>query len=263
MRFHIIIPFLVVLLAGCYQNDQLSLVWSDEFDSGVFPDESKWTLVQGNGCPGLCGFGNNEKQYYTNSPDNVRLDDGKLVIMAHYHPDSTIRYTSAKLISRNKGDWTYGNVEIRAKLPGGRGTWPALWMMPTTKGQVKWPLDGEIDIMEHVGYNEGWVHGAVHTKDYNGMYGTQKVDSIYVDDAQDEFHVYSIDWSAEEISWKVDGELFHSYQRTDNDQENWPYNKPFHVIINMAIGGNWAGIHGIDSSTFPHKLEIDYVRVYD
>ena len=236
------------------------LVWYDEFDQETL-DTTKWSTVIGDGCPALCGFGNNELQYYTDSPENVKVSDGKLVIRAKRDNMGSSEYTSAKLISKGKGDWKYGRFEFRARVPDGKGTWPALWMLPTQE-DIKWPQDGEIDIMEHVGYDPGVVHGAIHTESYNGMLGTQKVDSLNVATASEEFHVYALEWEPSRLAWYIDETMFFELMKTDINEADWVFDKPFHLIMNLAVGGNWGGLHGVDASVFPQTLEVDYVRVY-
>lgn len=247
------------MIAGC-NTPQNELVWEDDFNYEGMPDPGKWTLVTGDGCPELCGFGNKELQFYTADSSNVHVKDGKLVIRAMM-ADERGKYTSAKLISNNKGDWTYGRIEAKARLPKGRGTWAAIWMMPSSE-EVKWPHGGEIDIMEHVGFSEGWVHGALHTEKYNGMIGNHIVDSIFVDSAIDEFHVYSVDWDEERIVWKVDDKVFNVFVKNGQGRDAWPFDEPFHLIMNIAVGGNWGGRYGVDDSIWPQEMEIDYVRVY-
>ncbi len=179
-----------LFLLGCNSKGS-KLVWSDEFDS-AFLDQEKWTAVIGDGCPTLCGFGNRELQYYTRNTENIRLEDGKLIITALHDSIQKSAYSSAKLVTKEKGDWRYGRIEVSAKLPQGRGTWPAIWMLPTEKKYGGWPRSGEIDIMEHVGYNQGMVYGTVHTQSFNYMLGTQKGDSTLIPDASAAFHEYAI-----------------------------------------------------------------------
>lgn len=237
------------------------LVWSDEFKSGFIQPE-KWTVVTGNGCPDLCGFGNNEAQYYTAHNENIRVDDDLLVIEAHKDSLGENGFTSAKLVSKHKGDWQTGIVEVRAKLPEGNGTWPAIWMLPTLDREMDWPLDGEIDIMEHVGYNQGMIYGTIHTDKYNHTKGTQKSDSIYIADAAEAFHVYKIEWSEEKIEWFVDDQKYNEVKRNGEDRTGWPFDEKYHLILNLAVGGNWGGRYGIDEEIWPQQFSIDYVRVY-
>lgn len=253
----------LALVMACHPGSDESeeTNWSDEFDGNSI-DQSKWTVIVGNGCPEMCGFGNNEAQYYTNNKENIRLEDGKLILEAHNDSLGQNAFTSAKIISKDKGDWQNGILEIRAKLPEGRGTWPAIWMLPTLNRDMKWPADGEIDIMEHVGYNPGWVYGTIHTEKYNHTKGTQKVDSVYIANASSEFHTFKVIWKEDQIDWFVDDQLFNSVTRNGEGRSGWPFDNRFHLIINLAIGGNWGGKHGIAKDIWPQRLVIDYVKVY-
>jgi len=234
------------------------LVWSDEFEDDGLPKPSKWGYDVGGH-----GWGNQELQYYTqNRLENARVADGKLIIEARRESWEGSEYTSARLVTKNKGDWTYGLFEIRAKLPSGRGTWPAIWMLPTTSTYGGWPNSGEIDIMEHVGFDPGWVHGSVHTKSYYWQIGTQKTERIRVADAQTAFHVYTLEWSPEKIQVGVDTTRYFAFSNEGTGWEVWPFNNDFHLVLNIAVGGAWGGQQGVDPSIFPQRLEVDYVRVY-
>ena len=171
-------------------------------------------------------------------------------------------YTSARLVSRDKGDWTYGRFEIRAKLPRGRGTWPAIWMLPTDWEYGGWPGSGEIDIMEHVGYDMNVVHSTVHTESYHHSIGTQKGESILVDDVDTSFHVYAVEWRPDRIDAFVDGQKYFTFVNEGTGYQEWPFDKRFHLLLNIAVGGSWGGAQGVDNSIFPQQLVIDYVRVY-
>ena len=261
----------VFLLFSCTQakekklvdrHGEKKLVWSDEFEVAGAPDSSRWGYDLGDGCPDVCGWGNNELQYYTKRPENVRVEDGKLIIEAHKEALEGKDYTSTRLVSRNKGDWQYGYIELKAKLPYGTGTWPALWMLPTDWAYGGWPASGEIDIMEHVGFNHGVVEGTVHTKAFNHGIGTQKGDSIDVSDVHEKFHVYAIDWSPEKIDFMVDGETYNTFRNNGSGYEAWPFDKPFHLLLNLAVGGDWGGRKGVDEQIWPQRMEVDYVRVY-
>ncbi len=240
------------------------LVWSDEFDYEGLPSEEKWVFESGDGCPHICGWGNNEEQYYTDKRlENARVKEGMLIIEAHKEPYKTREYSSAKLLSKGTGDWQYGKFLIKAKLPEGRGTWPAIWMLPTLERGLKWPMDGEIDIMEHVGYDQGKVHGTIHTEAFNHMKGTHKSGQIQVETVAEEFHEYGLEWTPEKLTWLFDGEKYFEVQNPKASKEEWPFNEaPFHLILNIAVGGNWGGKEGIDDSIWPQRLEVDYVRVY-
>lgn len=231
------------------------LVWSDEFNSNGMPDTSKWGYdVGGN------GWGNNELQYYTNArPENVRIENGNLVIEARKEHFSGKSYTSARLLTKGKADWTYGKFEIRAKLPRGRGTWPAIWLLAATN-PLNWPADGELDIMEEVGYNPNVIVGSAHNKTYFGS--NSKSNSKFIASAQDSFHVYTLEWTEYNTIWSIDGVEFHGYGNSGNGTDSWPYQKKFFMLLNTAIGGDWGGAQGIDDSIFPQSFLIDYVRVY-
>ncbi|MEM1319651.1 MAG: glycoside hydrolase family 16 protein [Bacteroidota bacterium] len=239
------------------------LVWSDEFDYTGLPDAKRWSYDKGDGCPNVCGWGNNELQYYTwDRLDNARVEEGRLIIEAHKEPYKQKAYTSARLVSRQKGDWTYGRFEVRAKLPSGRGTWPAIWMLPTDWKYGGWPKSGEIDIMEHVGYARDTVYGTVHTGAFNHLNGTHKGDNIHKPDAEHAFHDYAIEWDAERIRFSVDGEEYFVFENNGDQPAAWPFDQRFHFVLNIAVGGNWGGKHGVDDRIWPQRMEIDYVRVY-
>jgi len=235
-----------------------TLVWSDEFDYIGLPDTTKWNYDVGGH-----GWGNQELQYYTyRRLDNARVEDGKLKIEAKKESYEGKEYTSARMVTKNLGDWLYGKVVVKAKLPKGRGTWPAIWMLPTDWEYGGWPSSGEIDIMEHVGYDEGVVHGTIHTEAYNHSLGTQKGNSVSVPDATSVFHEYSIEWTPSEIYWYVDGNKYFTFSKIENDYKKWPFDERFHLLLNIAVGGSWGGIQGVDNNAFPTTMEVDFVRVY-
>ena len=233
------------------------LVWSDEFNKDGMPDTTKWGYdVGGN------GWGNNELQYYTNArQENARVIAGNLVIEARRESLGGRNYTSARLLSKNKAQWTYGKFEIRAKLPKGKGTWPAIWMLAATT-PLNWPDDGELDIMEEVGFTPNMIYGTAHNKLYNGANGKQKGGNVLIKDAQDSFHVYSIEWTGSQVTWYVDDNFYFTYSNPNGGTDSWPYLKDFFMILNLAIGGNWGGQQGVDDSVFPQSMLVDYVRVY-
>ncbi len=233
-------------------------MWSDEFNVDGVPDEEKWKIITGGD-----GFGNHELQYY--KEDNVVVEDGLLIIEALKEDYSGREYTSAKLQSINEGNFKYGKVEVKAKLPYGTGTWPAIWMMPTANRYGGWPNSGEIDIMEHVGYDMNNVVGTVHTTTYNHTKGSQKGDSILLDDVSTEFHIYEMAWLLDKIHFKADGVTYFTFENKYRDcpsEDEWPFNMDFYLILNVAIGGDWGGAQGIDDEIFPQTMEIDYIRVY-
>jgi beta-glucanase (GH16 family) len=254
---------LAIVLASCEKEVKKQLVWSDDFDIPGSPDSSKWNYDLGDGCPNVCGWGNNEAQYYTQDPKNVRVENGLLIIRARKDSLGGKAYTSTRMVSKLKGDWLYGRIEVKAKLPKGKGTWPAIWMLSTDWKYGGWPASGEIDIMEHVGYDPGVIHGTIHTESYNHIKRTQKEGKITIPDASNEFHVYAINWTQEKMEFYVDETLYHSVSKGANDSfKEWPFDQRFHIILNMAVGGNWGGVQGIDDSIWPQQMQVDYVRVY-
>lgn len=239
------------------------LLWSDEFDYEGLPDSTRWTYDVGDGCPNLCGWGNSELQYYTRAvKKNARVENGRLIIEAHKEKAGGSEYTSARLKSANAGSWTYGYIEVKAKLPEGRGTWPAIWMLPDSFKYGGWPSSGEIDIMEHVGFDQGTVHGTVHTGKYNHLKNTQVGSNTKVTNCNEDFHVYAINWTTDKIEFLVDGKQYHAFRNNGEGFEAWPFDHPFHLILNIAVGGGWGGREGVDESIWPQRMEIDYVRVY-
>jgi beta-glucanase (GH16 family) len=238
------------------------LVWSDEFDRDGLPDSTRWTYDVGDGCPNLCGWGNNELEHYTERRlENGRVENGLLIIEARRERFGSREYTSARLVSRGRGDWRYGRLEIRAKLPSGLGTWPAIWMLPTDGTYGGWAASGEIDIMEHVGFAPDSIHASVHTTAYNHLKGTQRTNRLFVSDAERAFHVYAIDWTADRIDFFVDSTRYHSFANERTGSDAWPFDQRFHLILNIAVGGNWGGMKGVATDIWPQRLEIDYVRV--
>ncbi len=249
---------LLIALTSCVVGE-LRLVWSDEFDYEGLADPAKWTYDVGGS-----GWGNNELQYYTtNRLENARVGNGVLTIEAIRESYVRAReYTSARLLSTGEGSWQYGRFEIRAKLPRGRGTWPAIWMLPVDWVYGGWPESGEIDIMEHVGYDMQRVHATVHTERFNHLRGTQVGDSIVLEDVDTRFHVYSMEWRPDRIDAFVDGQPYFTFHNDGSGSASWPFDQRFRLLLNIAIGGNWGGVEGVDDSIFPQRMEIDYVRVY-
>lgn len=236
------------------------LVWNDEFGSAgdkkaALPDSQNWWYETG-----AHGWGNREIQNYvagTLDTDTCAIvSDGTLKIVARKAGEQVI---SVRMNTNES--WLYGYFETRAKLPVGKGTWPAFWMLP--KNFRSWPADGEIDIMEHVGYRPNWVSAAVHCKAYNHSIGTQKMNEKFIATADSDFHVYAVEWTEDYIYGYVDGEL---YFRFENDKtgnkDTWPFNQPFYLKLNLAWGGNWGGAQGVDENALPTTYEIDYVRVF-
>jgi len=233
------------------------MVWSDEFDHAGLPDSAKWNYdVGGN------GWGNNELEYYTSKrTENARVENGNLVIEARKESWQGMNYTSARLLTKGKMSWQYGKIETRAKLPRGRGTWPAIWMLGDTN-PLKWPDDGEVDIMEHVGFDQGIIHGSVHCKKYNWVIGNGKTATTPVMDCSDSFHVYTVEWDANNLKISVDSMSYMSFSNEHSGYDAWPFDNRLFMILNIAVGGNWGGQKGVDDSIWPQQMLIDYVRVY-
>jgi beta-glucanase (GH16 family) len=241
-------------------NGVKTLVWFDEFDYTGLPDNNKWSYdTSGNSG----GWGNNELQFYTKARlSNAEVKDGLLFINAIKEDYKGFKYTSARLISKLKGDWLYGRFEIKAKIPSGRGMWPAIWMLPTDWVYGGWPSSGEIDIMENVGYDPYWIVASAHTYSYNHVQGTQKNNKISIPDCYETFHVYALEWDATEYRVYVDDVLYFTFKNEGTGYKAWPFDKRFHLLLNVAVGGNWGGAQGIDDSIFPRSMVVDYVRVY-
>jgi beta-glucanase (GH16 family) len=244
-----------------------ALVWSDEFDTPGLPDPAKWKYDT---FRNKDGWFNNEKQYYAAAREkNARVADGRLIIEAHGEDLSQAglsdwgkqQFTSARLITKGLGDWTYGFFEIRAKLPCGRGTWPAIWMLPSDDS-VKWPEGGEIDIMEHVGFDPGVIHHSIHTSAFNFSRGTQKTSSHQIPDACDAMHKYQLLWTADFMLFGVDDRPKLLFRKESDKRARWPFDQPQHLLLNIAVGGSWGGQKGVDPAAFPARMEVDYVRVY-
>jgi beta-glucanase (GH16 family) len=231
--------------------------WSDEFDYTGSPNTSKWDYDLGGG-----GWGNNELQYYTNSLNNVKVENGKLTITARKETMGGMNYTSTRMVTRNKGDFLYGRIDVRAKLPSGKGTWPAIWMLPTDWAYGAWPKSGEVDIMEHVGYDPNNVLSSVHTESFNHSIGTQKSGGKNIPTAMTDFHNYRFDWTPYAVRCYYDDQLIFTFTNDGKGYKSWPFDKRFHLLLNLAVGGNWGGAQGVDTNIFPTALEVDYVRVY-
>ncbi len=240
-------------------NDTLKkLVWSDEFNTGTRPDTTKWAYNIGTG---QWGWGNNEAQYYTSDATNARIENGNLIIEARKENKGGQKYTSARILTQGKFSWTYGRFEIRAKLPKGVGTWPAIWMLGDNIKTVGWPACGEIDIMEHVGKEQDIINWSTHSKLNNWSIGTQLTNKATVTGVSTGFHVYKMEWSKESIQFFVDNKLYYTSINEDKGLNYYPFLAPQFLLLNLAVGGNMGGAI-IDDSIFPCRMEVDYVRVY-
>jgi beta-glucanase (GH16 family) len=240
---------------------QWKLVFADAFDKPGLPDPEKWMYEEGY-------LRNNEEQYYTRErKENVRVEDGKLIIEARQEQfkiaggvrtknNKVADYTSGSLTS--KKSWTYGKIEVRAKLPTGRGMWPAIWML----GSGRWPACGEIDIMENVGFDPDTIHSNIHTRKYNHVKETHKGAKITIAKPYEDFHVYAVEWYPDRIDSFVDGKKYFTFRNEKSGNDAWPFDKPERLKLNIAVGGTWGGKKGIDNSIFPQRMEISHVRVY-
>lgn len=227
-----------------------SLVWSDEFDSPGAPDPAKWGYDIGAG-----GWGNAELQYYTNRLENASISNGTLKITAIRENFSGSPFTSARLLSRNKFSFKYGRVDVRAKLPVGAGTWPAIWMLGNNIGTVGWPACGEIDIMEHRGNDPNRIHGTVH---YTGNSGGGGIGgTVLSSNVSTVFRVYSIEWNDQFIKFMIDDAVYFTFPNA----ATLPFNQSFFLLLNVAMGGNFGG--AVDPAFTSSVMEIDYVRVYN
>ncbi|MEL6637758.1 MAG: family 16 glycosylhydrolase [Bacteroidota bacterium] len=244
-------------------GEELELVWSDEFEGTGLPDSTKWTYDIGD-----WGWGNKELQYYTvGRLENTRLEDGNLVIEAR-KDDAGHQWTSARLTTRGKVAFVYGRIEFRAKVPPLRGNWAAGWTLGDNYvDELSWPYCGEIDIMESVGYEmddatgNGKAHASIHCGAYYFKLGNQPTADIDVVDMDDAYHTYSVDWSPEGITAQVDGKTYFEYTDTASELA-WPFGQAQNLILNLAMGGGWGGLKGMDENMTNQKLLIDYVRVY-
>lgn len=265
MKIHLLTFLLICTFSVYAQKESLywkePLLWADEFNGSGAPDSAKWGYNLGQS-----GWGNNEVQYYTNHLKNARQENGVLVIEA---VKDAGEWTSARLISKGKFEFKYGRIVFRAKLPAGSGTWPALWLLGANNDKVGWPACGEIDIMEHIGRRPGKVQCALHTPASHG--NTQYVGYTEVPDFSNEFHLYEAHWTPEKIDFSVDGKIYYTYNPGVRDESTWPYDHPFFIIMNIAMGGGLGsdqqyesgGLkNGIDPKLEKVSMEVDYVRVY-
>jgi len=237
------------------------IIWQDEFEMAAL-DESKWSYQNGNGCDvGLCGWGNNELQWY--QPENVEVSNGTLKIKAKKEKVENSEYTAAKIKTQGKGDWTYGRFEASIKLPTGRGLWPAFWMLPTDEVYGGWPRSGEIDIVELIGDKPHEIHGSMHFgkvwPNNSNLHESYHLNEGTFNDA---FHTFAVEWEDGEIRWLLDDYLYSTKRSEDIAPLKWPFDQNFHVVLNIAVGGTWPG-NPDESTVFPQTMEVEYVRIYD
>lgn len=243
-----------------YLDEHWVSVWADEFDGDTL-DLTKWTYeIDGN------GGGNNELQYYTDK--NAEVSNGTLKIHGKEETISGRNYTSSRIVTKGKGDFRYGRIVTSAKVPTGRGTWPAIWMMPTESKYGQWPNSGEIDIMEYVGYEPNRFHSTLHSRAFNHKLGTETSYSVDLDSAPFDFHKFEIIWEPGKIESYINDVKIGTFKYTPGfnlqyaSKDAFPFDQKFFLILNFAIGGDWGGQQGIDKSIFPSVFEIDYIRVY-
>jgi len=237
-------------------DEQWELAWSEEFNYEGLADEDKWNYETG-------FVRNREKQYYTKArSENARVEDGCLIIESRKEEYEKGQYTSASLHTWHKAQWLYGRIEVRAKLPTGRGMWPAIWMLGTNRDTVGWPACGEIDIMENVGFDPDVICANAHTKAYNHVKRTNKGSKIRGERPYEQYHIYAIEWHEDRIDFFFDDEKYFTFENEGTGNDVWPFDKPHYLILNAAIGGTWGGQKGIDDAIFPQKYYIDYVRVF-
>ncbi len=249
--------FLIVLVSitslNYAQTQKRKLVWEENFDSKTLNRDS-WNFDIGNGCPDLCGWGNNERQIYTET--NHTLKDGNLIIQAKLENEV---FTSTKITTKGKKQFLYGRFEARAKLPVGHGLWPAFWMLGSNISTIGWPKCGEIDILEYIGREPHMVFTSLHTQDSHGE--TINTKKTKFDSIEEGYHIYAMDWTKDKIEFFVDSILVYTFQPSIKNEDTWPFNKPFYLIVNLAVGGNFGGPE-VDNSVFPQQFNIDYIKVY-
>lgn len=238
-----------------YEDAHWTLAWSDEFSAPGRPDPTKWTYEHGR-------VRNGEAQFYTDRPDNVRVADGRLIITARKESWQGATCTSASVTSQGRFSFTYGKVEISAKVPAGRGTWPALWTLGDAITTVNWPACGEIDLMEYVGMNPERLYFTVHTKTFNHTKGTQRGHNVAQTRPWEDFHRYGLVWTPERLEWFFDGTPVFAFANDGQGPDHWPFTAPQYLLMNLAIGGAWGGQKGVDDALFPAEFRVDYVRVW-
>ncbi len=249
-KIALLVTSIIVITAA---NAQYKLVFNDNFNKRTL-NTTYWNIDTG------CKWYNNEAQCYTNT--NINIKKGKLQLIAKKQQQQQKNYTSARINTQHKFSFTYGKISIRAKMPLGNGTWPALWMLPETNQYGNWPKSGEMDIVEYVGYDSTTLHCTMHTACCNHTKGTQVTNTIYMPNATNTFHVYTLEWTKDTIKGFVDDTLYYTYINKKEGTTQWPFDKPFYLIINLAIGGDWGGKNGIDDTIFPTIFEVDWVKVY-
>ncbi len=249
----LICVFLCFSAISTAQKTNYKLVWEEQF-VGSQLDESIWNFELGNGCPNLCGWGNNELQVYTKN--NHFVKDGYLTIIAKKVDG---QYSSTRITTKSKNEFKYGRIETRAKLPIGKGIWPAFWMLGSNISEVGWPKCGEIDILEYIGKEPDVIFTSLHTQASHG--NTINTKKTKIETIEEGFHIYAVDWNEQKMDFFVDEKLVYTFNPQLKNEYIWPFDKNFFIIINMAIGGNFGGPE-VDNSIFPQEFIIDYIKVY-
>ena len=253
MIFRVLVLLLSFTFSGVTDLSTSKLIFSDEFNARML-DLNSWSYELGDGCPSLCGWGNNEFQVYTKS--NVSTVNNQLVISATKQEDI---YHSGRITTKDKFEFTYGTIEVKAQLPKGKGLWPAIWMLGHDIDSNSWPYCGEIDIMEYVGKSPGEIHTTLHTPESYGQSLNTQITTI--NSIEEGFHVYKTKWDANQIEFFIDNLWVYTFSPEIKNDKTWPFNKPFYIILNLAIGGNFGGSE-VDDSIFPQHFVVDYVKVY-
>jgi beta-glucanase (GH16 family) len=247
--------FLLLLSYACTVQAQYNLVWSDEFN-GTTLDATKWVHEIGTGCPNLCGWGNNELQYYTSNTDNIKVDTGYLHIIGRRQQFQGSAYTSARIKTEGLYSFQYGKIEARIKVPIGQGLWPAFWMLGSNISTVSWPQCGEIDIMEHINTGPN-IYGTIHYNLFNNYNSLGQSTAVNAG----QFQIYTVEWDEDAIKWFINGTLYHQVTITNGLNSTEEFHNPFFLLLNMAMGGNWPGAPNA-STPAVNTMLVDYVRVY-
>ena len=256
MNSKIVLIGILLSISSLVYSQKWELLWADEFNYTGLPDSAKWNYEVG-------FIRGHEAQYYTNKRiENTRVENGNLIIEARKENFLNALYTSGSVNTRYKKEWLYAKVEVKAILPKGVGMWPAIWMLGSNIDKVGWPQSGEIDIMESIGYDPSMIYMTIHTGMFNGSKGTQIGCKTKIENVYDQYHLYKIEWYPDKIDFFVDDIKYFTYPKAGNSKEMWPYNKPEYLLLNVAVGGDWGGLKGIDDAIFPQKMVIDYVRIY-
>lgn len=250
---NIILAALISVNCCVAQKQKRKLIWQEDFKSHKL-DESVWNFELGNGCPNICGWGNNEREFYTK--ENHQLTNGNLVITAKKEGE---RYTSTRITTKGKKQFQYGRIEARAKLPVGKGIWPAFWMLGSNSDEIGWPKCGEIDILEYIGKEPHTIYTTLHTQERHGDNGSSKKTNFPT--IEEGFHVYAVEWTKDKMDFYVDEQLVFTFAPEAKTENSWPFNQPFYIIVNMAVGGNFGGPE-VDDRIFPQQYTVDYIKVY-